>query len=107
MSFASSRRPALVVGLVSLSVAGVAAVPASAADYPAKVDKAFLKTCEKAAISAGKVSKSDAQTYCETALHCLERKLTLKQFIQGEATNSSRYKKAVKGCIAEGKKAIS
>src|SRR3569833_733259 len=107
MSFASSRRPALVAGLVGLSVAGGAAGPAAAANYPAKVDRAFLKTCEKAAISAGKVSKSEAATYCETALHCLERKLTLKEFVQGEASNSSRYKKVVKGCIAEGKRAIS
>jgi len=106
MSLISSRRPALVAGLVTVSLAGVAAVPAAASNYPANVQKAFMSSCEKAAIKAGNVSKADAKTYCGTALKCLEGKLTVKQFVQADDGNS-KYKKVVNACVKKGKQAIS
>jgi hypothetical protein len=106
MPYVPSRRPALVAGLVSLSLAGVAAVPATASNYPKKVDKAFLSSCEKSAVKAG-APRSKAETYCETVLHCLESKLTLKQFIQvNRDVTKGKYSKTAKACIKKGKQAI-
>jgi hypothetical protein len=107
MSLVSSRRPALAAGLVSLSLAGVAAVPATASNYPKKVDRAFLTSCEKSAVKAG-ASRGTSRTYCKTVLHCLESKLTLKQFIAVDRNVSKgHYSKVANACIKKGKQAIS
>jgi hypothetical protein len=102
MSFVSSRRPALVAGIVSLSLAGVAAVPASAHDYPSQVDKNFLTSCQKAAQDAGS-SKARAKRYCNAALDCISDKLTLRQFKQADDAaregRKSKYDKTIAKCV--------
>ena len=102
MSFVSSRRPALVAGIVSLSIAGVAAVPASAHDYPRQVDRNFMTSCQKAATNAGS-SKARAKRYCQAALDCISDKLTLRQFKQADDAarkgRKSKYDKTIAACV--------
>jgi hypothetical protein len=101
----SSRRPAIVAGLVSLSIAGVAAVPASANDYPSQVNKNFMSSCVKAAVKAGggKITKGKATSYCQSALDCISGKLTLKQFQEADeaaaAGKKSKYDKTINACV--------
>jgi hypothetical protein len=110
VSFVPSRRPAIVAGLVSLSLAGVAAVPASAHDYPAKVNSNFMQSCVKSARDTG-ASRSKATRYCDAVLDCLHDKLTLRQFIAADAAASagrkSKYDKVVAGCVKKGNAAVS
>ena len=102
MSFVSSRRPAFVAGIVTLSLAGVAAVPASAHDYPAQVDRNFMTSCQKAAVNAGS-SKARAKRYCQAALDCISDKLTLRQFKQADDAaregRKSKYDKTIRACV--------
>jgi len=102
MSLLKSRRPAVVAGIVTLSLAGVAAVPASAHDYPAQVDRAFLSSCQKAAQNAGS-SKARARRYCRAALDCISDRLTLAQFKEADEAarenRKSKYDKTINACI--------
>lgn len=102
MSLVSSRRPAVVAGIVTLSLAGVAAVPASAHEYPSQVNKNFLRSCQKAAQGAGS-SKARAKRYCNAALDCISGKLTLKQFQEADQAarehRKSKYDKTISACV--------
>jgi hypothetical protein len=102
MSFVSSRRPAFVAGIVTLALAGVAAVPASAHTYPSQVNKNFLSSCQKAAQGAGS-SKSRAKRYCNAALDCISDKLTLRQFKEADDAaregRKSKYDKTIANCV--------
>jgi hypothetical protein len=102
MSFVSARRPAVVAGIVTMSLAGIAAVPASAHNYPAQVDKNFLKSCQKAAVGAGS-SKARAKRYCNAALDCISDKLTLRQFKEADDAaregRKSKYDKKIAACV--------
>ena len=102
MSLLTSGRPALAAGIVTLSLAGVAAVPASAHDYPAQVDRNFMKSCMNAAKDAGSNNKR-AKRYCQAALDCISDKLTLRQFIAADeaarAGRKSKYDRTIRTCI--------
>lgn len=104
MSLLASRRPALVAGLVSLSLAGVAAVPASAHDYPSSVDRNFMSSCQKSAIKAGS-SRAKARRYCQAALDCISDRLTLRQFEAADDAaregRKSRYDRTIKNCVQQ------
>jgi hypothetical protein len=104
MSLVSSRRPAFVAGIVTLSLAGVAAVPASAHDYPSQVDKNFMTSCQKSAVGAGS-SKTRAKRYCQAALDCISDKLTLKQFKEADDAareqRKSKYDKTIRACVKQ------
>ncbi len=70
-----------------VAVTGVLAVVAGgsalgAARYPASVRHVFVNACTKSAVavSNGKISHQKAVSYCTSALACIARKLTLKQF---------------------------
>ncbi len=110
MSLVPSRRPAIAAGLVTLALAGVAAVPASAHDYPSKVDGNFMKSCVKSATDTG-ASKAKSTRYCGAVLDCLHGKLTLKQFLVADAAASagrkSKYDKVVAACVKQGNGQIS
>jgi len=102
MPLLRSRRHLLTAGLVSLSLAGVAAVPASASDYPSQIEHNFLSSCQKSAVKAGS-AKTHAKRYCSAVLSCLEDKLTLKQFAAADTAarkgRKSKYDKVVAGCV--------
>ncbi len=108
----SSRRSALVAGLVSLSIAGVAAVPASAHDYPSSVNKNFMTSCQKSALASNsQITKSQAKRYCQAALDCISDKLTLKQFSEADAAaqagRKSKYDKTINACVKKANSIIS
>jgi hypothetical protein len=102
MSFVSSRRPALVAGIVTLSLAGAAAVPASAHTYPSQVNKNFMSSCQKAAVGAGS-SKARAKRYRRAALNCISDKLTLRQFKEADDAaregRKSKYDRTIRNCV--------
>jgi hypothetical protein len=80
-----SRRLLVAGALVAtLSLFPVADVAGASAPhhYPPSFKKVFISACVKAA-RAGKsktISKRQATAYCSTALACIEKKLTVKQF---------------------------
>jgi hypothetical protein len=75
-------RALVVVALVAVLAA--ASVPAAlgAARYPAAVRHVFIDACSKSAVSVsnGAITHKRAVSYCTSALTCISRKLTLKQF---------------------------
>lgn len=99
-----SRRPALLAVAVSLSLTGIAALPAagSAHDYPSSVDRTFVKACTKSAQNAG-ASRTKARRYCLKALDCIDDKLSLRQFKKADdavrAGRKSKYDKVIAGCV--------
>ncbi|HEY4098083.1 MAG TPA: hypothetical protein VGM33_21350 [Baekduia sp.] len=86
-----------VVGTVTAAVlaagsfGGVAGAASDTHHYPAKYEKSFESTCAKTAKAVGgkKITKSQAKAYCKSALKCIEKKLTLKQFEQAAAKMQS------------------
>jgi hypothetical protein len=82
-----SRRAIAVMALAGLLLAiGVGAVAGAATPtqrhYPPEVRRAFISSCAKAAKAVGgtRLTKAQANTYCRSALACIERRLTLRQF---------------------------
>lgn len=84
-----SRRAAAFCALVAIAATFLlaGATVAQAAGYPSSIRNAFNKSCIKAAAAGGQVSKSDATKYCNSALVCIEGKLTLAQFAKVTAKN--------------------
>ena len=81
------RRLALLMAvLLTLSVSGLGALPVAIAagghHYPAKVSAAFNRGCVKAATKNLSIAKPAARRYCRAAFRCIERRLTLKQFVR-------------------------
>ncbi len=75
--------------LVAVAVLlGVAALPsaASARDYPASVERTFMRTCVASALksSDGALTRAKARKLCRASLECIEEALTLKQFRQSD-----------------------
>jgi hypothetical protein len=82
-----SRRTIALLALAALLVAIGAAAAAHGATptqrhYPPAVRTAFISSCTRAAkATAGtRLTKAQARTYCRSALACIERHLTLRQF---------------------------
>jgi hypothetical protein len=84
-----SRRTIALLALASLLVAtGAGAAAAARAStpsqrhYPPAVRSAFIASCTKAAKAAAgtRLTSAQARTYCRSALACIERHLTLRQF---------------------------
>jgi hypothetical protein len=86
--FASrSRRAAALLALVTLLVATGAGAVAQAGTttqrhYPPEVRRAFISSCASSAkaVAGARITKAQANTYCRSALACIERHLTLSQF---------------------------
>ena len=83
----SFRRATALLALAALAVAigaGAAAdeAPADAAPLPPSVRSAFVSSCTRAAksVAGDRLTKAQASTYCRSALSCIERHLTLRQF---------------------------
>ena len=84
-----SRRAVALLALASLLVAigagaaaGAGAAPPAQRHYPPEVRSAFISSCARAARAVGgsRLTPAQANTYCRTALACIERHLTLRQF---------------------------
>jgi hypothetical protein len=82
-----SRRAIALLALASLLVAIGAGASADASTpsrrhYPSAVRSAFIASCTKAAKEAAgtRLTSAQARTYCRSALACIERHLTLRQF---------------------------
>ena len=84
---------------VALVTAGAAGAAKSA--YPANVEKAFMKSCVKAATKGG-LSRKKGRTYCRSALTCIEGKMTLKKFEHADADA-----KPIRSCEKQALKKIS
>jgi hypothetical protein len=83
------RRLAALLALAALAVAIGAGAMADAAPptqrhYPPEVRRTFIRSCTNAAktVAGDKVTKAQATAYCRSALSCIERHLTLRQFAQ-------------------------
>src|SRR5512133_1830975 len=82
------RRATALLALAALAVAiGAGAACADAAPpaqrhYPPSVRTAFISSCTRAAksVAGDRLTKAQARTYCRSALSCIERRLTLRQF---------------------------
>jgi hypothetical protein len=93
--------------LLCAALVGAGAAGAAKGDYPAKVEKAFMKSCVKSAHSGGDgLSRKKARKYCQTAFDCIESKLTLKQF-EKAAGGSKKGRKAISSCEKKALKTIS
>jgi hypothetical protein len=83
------RRTIALLALAALAVAiGAGAVadaaPTTQRHYPPEVRTSFVRSCASAAktVAGDKVTKAQATAYCRSALSCIERHLTLRQFVQ-------------------------
>jgi hypothetical protein len=110
------------LGRSRLALAGVTlafAVPvgatvtpvADAASYPSAVKKAYTKSCVKSAKKAG-APASKAKKYCASALKCLEKNLSLKEFNElGVALNKGDktppHGKVLKRCQKKAQASVS
>jgi hypothetical protein len=80
-----SHRAVALLALATLLVAigaGAAARAATQRHYPPEVRRAFVSSCAKAAtaVTGTRITKAQANTYCRSALACIERHLSLRQF---------------------------
>jgi hypothetical protein len=92
MTSAFARPVRLVIALLAVAALAVAigagaaahAAPATQRHYPPEVRSAFIKSCANAAktVAGDKLTKAQATAYCRSALSCIERHLTLRQFAQ-------------------------
>jgi uncharacterized protein (DUF2141 family) len=83
LSRRASALLALATVLVAIGVGAVAhAAPATQRHYPPEVRRAFVSSCTRAAKAAAgtRLTTTQAGTYCRSALACIERRLTLRQF---------------------------
>jgi hypothetical protein len=95
---------------VSVPVGVVAAAPASAATYPSSVKSQYLKGCKGAAKKQG-VSASQARTFCNASLKCVQRKLTLSEFKEygrdvAKGDETPRHRKVIQSCVKEANRAL-
>jgi hypothetical protein len=83
-----ARRMTALIALVALLAAGSLALATSAGAtrhrYPKDLERSFVRTCARAAkaTAGSSLTKRQAATYCRTALTCIERHLTLRQFVR-------------------------
>jgi hypothetical protein len=68
--------------LVATCVGATASAGAQQRHYPPEVRRAFIFSCTKAAkaVTGTRLTRARANTYCRSALACIERRLTLGQF---------------------------
>jgi hypothetical protein len=83
------RRTAALLALAALAFAIGAGAAADAAPpaqrrYPPEIRRAFIRSCTNAAKTAAgdKLARAQAGAYCRSALACIERHLTPRQFAQ-------------------------
>jgi hypothetical protein len=81
------RRATALLTLAALAIAIGAGAAADAAPpaqrhYPPSVRSAFIASCTRAAksVAGDRLTRAQASTYCRSALSCIERHLTLRQF---------------------------
>jgi hypothetical protein len=70
-----------VLATASLATAGAAA-PTAQRHYPPAVRRAFITSCTRTAkaVAGARLTQAQARQYCTSALSCIERHLTLRQF---------------------------
>jgi hypothetical protein len=77
---------ALAVVLLALAAAGIASAAApDQRHYPPNVRSQFTSSCVQSAkrvAGANIITKAKATAYCRSALSCIERHLTLAQFVR-------------------------
>jgi hypothetical protein len=73
-----------VLATASLATAGTNAptAPTAQRHYPPEVRRAFITSCTRTAkaVAGSRLTRSQARQYCTSALSCIERHLTLRQF---------------------------
>jgi hypothetical protein len=72
---------AAVLATASLATAGTKA-PTAQRHYPPEVRRAFITSCTRTAkaVAGARLTQAQARQYCTSALSCIERHLTLRQF---------------------------
>jgi hypothetical protein len=72
---------AAVLATASLATAGTKASTAQR-HYPPEVRRAFITSCTRTAkaVAGSRLTRAQARQYCTSALSCIERHLTLRQF---------------------------
>lgn len=95
---------------LSAPVVLAGASPVSAATYPSKVQKDYMKGCVGSAKKEGASAKT-AKRYCKATLKCLQRELTLSEFKEfGEAIDAGDktppHNRVVKRCVKEAAKKL-
>jgi hypothetical protein len=72
---------AAVLATASLATAGTTA-PTAQRHYPPAVRRAFITSCTRTAkaVAGSRITRTQARRYCTSALACIERHLTLRQF---------------------------
>jgi hypothetical protein len=76
---------ALAAVLLSASVATAgSAAPTAQRHYPPEVRRAFISSCTRTAkaVAGPRITRAQARQYCTSALACIERHLTLRQFVR-------------------------
>jgi hypothetical protein len=70
-----------VLATASLAAAGTAA-PRAQRHYPPEVRRSFITSCTRTAkaVAGSKITRTQARQYFTSALACIERHLTLRQF---------------------------
>jgi hypothetical protein len=76
---------AAVFATASLAMAGTTAgtaAPTAQRHYPSEVRRAFITSCTRTAkaVAGSRLTRAQARQYCTSALNCIERHLTLRQF---------------------------
>jgi hypothetical protein len=80
---------------------------AASGSYPPAVARHFVGACKASArvSSGGKLSPAEAIRFCEEELECMERRLTLPEFVEGERKMLSGEEnpaaKVLVGCARE------
>jgi hypothetical protein len=72
-----------VLATASFATAGTGP-PTAQRHYPPAVRSSFIKSCTRTAkaVAGSKITKAQARQYCTSALACIERHLTLRQFVR-------------------------
>jgi hypothetical protein len=70
-----------VLATASLATAGTT-TPTAQRHYPPSVRRAFITSCTRTAkaVAGSRLTQAQARQYCTSALSCIERHLTLRQF---------------------------
>jgi len=77
--------PALAAVLLALAAAGFASAAApDQRHYPPNVRSQFTSSCVRSAkrVAGDNITRAKAIAYCRSALNCIERHLTLAQFVR-------------------------
>lgn len=112
MKAVATRRITALICVLGMACVGSLSVAATAdaRQYPGKVRLTFLNTCVSSALesSNNSISKAEARRYCSVALKCIEKRLTLAQYIKLEKrlARTGKVPKVLRTCQKQGLDAI-